>query len=358
MEKRITIKDIAQKAGVSAGTVHRALTGKAGVGDECRERVIRVAQKEGYRPNYVASSLKRKTLRIFAVFPGPTENNRFFYTQVWQGFRDYIQEISDYNLSIIELPYYNGLNNQANELQEAFKRYEGEIDGLITVGHVDERGEAAIRSCIEYGIPVMLVCDDIKNAARMGCVQANYDVTGRMIAELLCSQIPEDSSILMCGGDVMVSSHYRMVQGFDAYLEEIGSRINVIKVNGYHNSEDVRARIRGKLETEKSIAAVCSVSARGSVMLAEELSALGLAGKVKAIGSDLFEENIKNLKAGILTNIIYKNPYRQAYLATKLLIDYLIKDERPIRETFYVDSIMVFRSNVSMYENGYYRTNL
>ena len=39
MSKRITIKDIAERAGVSIGSVHCALYGKPGVGDATRERI-------------------------------------------------------------------------------------------------------------------------------------------------------------------------------------------------------------------------------------------------------------------------------------------------------------------------------
>ena len=41
--------DIAQKVGVSAVTVHNALTGKKGVSDDIREEIKKVANEMGYQ---------------------------------------------------------------------------------------------------------------------------------------------------------------------------------------------------------------------------------------------------------------------------------------------------------------------
>ena len=351
LEKRITITDLARMCGVSPGSVHRALYNKPGVGDAVRARVLEAARQSGYRPNSAASALKRRPLRVVASFPGPTEENRYFYLYVWQGFRDYLQEISDYNIEAVELPYYQGRDSQGSVLESVLAQY-GDIDGMITVGHTDRRGEAAIRRYIGRGIPVALVCDDIENCGRMVCVQASHDITGAVVAEQLASQIAPGQGVLVVAGDVMVPSHFRMVQGFDGYLQRYAPTIRSIKIHGYHNQADVRARTVCALQTDPSIAAVCSVNARGSVMLGEVLRELGLTGKLRAIGSDVFAENLQALREGVFTNIVYKNPRRQAYLGAKLLMDYLIRDEPPEAETLYVDSTLVFRSNLSNYESG------
>lgn len=351
MEKRATIKDIAEQAGVSAGTVHRALYGKPGVGDEVRARVLKIANTSGYRPNYVASALKRKTLRVLAAFPVPTERNRYFYTHIWQGLRDYVKEIHDYNLEIIELPYRNEPNGQSEELEAAWRRYEGGIDGLITLGRADEQGSRVIGRYVDAGVPVVLACDDLKDSGRLCCVQANYDVTGRMASELLYSQLSSGDKVLLCAGDVIVPSHYKTVEGFDAYLAEHPHKIEAFKLYGYANEDEVRLRMSELLQNDPKIAAVFGVTARGSVLAASLLRELNLTERVRLIASDLFSENIKNMRDGVAHNILFKNPYRQSFLAAKILSDYLIKGEKPPQETRYVDSIMIFRSNLSMYDH-------
>ncbi len=55
--RRVTISDIAERAGVSIGAVSFALNGRKGVSDETRERVLRVARELNWAPGSAARSL-------------------------------------------------------------------------------------------------------------------------------------------------------------------------------------------------------------------------------------------------------------------------------------------------------------
>ena len=69
MEVR-TLADLARVAGVSAGTVSRALAGKSLVNAETRERIQALARQYGFRPNQMASKLRsRRTGVIGVVIP-------------------------------------------------------------------------------------------------------------------------------------------------------------------------------------------------------------------------------------------------------------------------------------------------
>ena len=55
--RRVTIKDIAREAGVSKGAVSYALNDRPGLADTTRERILRIADELGWRPNSAARSL-------------------------------------------------------------------------------------------------------------------------------------------------------------------------------------------------------------------------------------------------------------------------------------------------------------
>jgi LacI family transcriptional regulator len=55
--KRWTIKDVAERAGVSIGTASKALNGRGNLRAETRSRVLRAAEDLGFEPNALARSL-------------------------------------------------------------------------------------------------------------------------------------------------------------------------------------------------------------------------------------------------------------------------------------------------------------
>ena len=68
--KRITIKEIARKAGVSAGTVDRVLHNRGEVAEATRKRVLEIAEAGNYATNVFARNLKlNKKHRLAILLP-------------------------------------------------------------------------------------------------------------------------------------------------------------------------------------------------------------------------------------------------------------------------------------------------
>src|SRR5690554_2563634 len=66
----VTIKDIAELAKVSKGTVSRVLNGAPGVGPETRNRILKLIQELDYQPNASARGLAaRRTDNIGVIIP-------------------------------------------------------------------------------------------------------------------------------------------------------------------------------------------------------------------------------------------------------------------------------------------------
>jgi DNA-binding LacI/PurR family transcriptional regulator len=62
-----TITDLARLAGVSPGTVSRALAGKSLVNTKTREKIVGLAREHGFRPNQMASGLRRQKTGVIGV---------------------------------------------------------------------------------------------------------------------------------------------------------------------------------------------------------------------------------------------------------------------------------------------------
>lgn len=353
MKKRATIKDIASMAGVSIGTVHMALNQKPGVSAATRDRICALAKEMDYHPNAVAASLKRKTLRIAACFPSVSDDNRFYYPQLWNGLRAYVETLYDYNFVCREFSYPDDWSDgpKIQWLTELTALLDGgELDGLVISGNSCPYSEEQLRQYTDKGLGLVLVDTDLPESGRLCCVAADYDSIGRILAEQILGRIPSCGSVLLCAGKMEYPSHHLIVKGFDDYMRENHYRNLVYKEHSNHINEESYENIRTYID-RPDVAAACCVSSRSSVMLGRALEESGRAGELMAIGSDLFSENKEFLRRGTFQNLVQKNPYAQAFIATKFLMDYLLRDIVP-DEMFVVGSQMIFRSNLALYDNN------
>lgn len=351
IQRKVTIQEIANLAGVSIGTVHRALYGKKGVSEALRQQILQIARERHYVPHGFSSSAERK--RVLILAPGPYTQNRYYYGTIWKGFQDYIDKLEHQNVSIVDLPYYRSSgNSMLNELYTAFERYEDEIDGLLVAGPFTMKERKAIQTFSQKGVPIVLATETVPGV--LASVSVDFYQAGCLAAEILSSQLVAGSSILLCAGDLAVITHSFIVQGFTDYLYEHGDLLNCIYVYSKQDS-DARSiavherQIEEILERNQNIKAVFCVNARESVLMSKILKSQSLVGKLRFVGSDLFTENVEAMREGVMQNILFKSPYRQAYTAAKILFDYLLEGIKPAQSEILLGSDLIFQSNLSAY---------
>lgn len=348
-ERRVTLKDVAKAANVTAGTVHRALANKEGVSEQVRRAIVEQAKQMGYTANSLASSMKRRTMRIAIVLPGVTEENRYFYPAVWRGIRDSAAEVRDYNLETAEYVYEGSFQGQLAVLK-AIEELDGPaFDGLVTIAHGGQEIAGYLNRMIRRGTSVVLICDDSAEVNRLCCVRADDFVAGGLAAELLCAALPERSGVLVAAGDADISSHLQSVAGFEAHMRLYAPGKEIVKFHHYENQDDVYRTARELLQKHGDIGGMYSTTARNTLALCKAAEELGRGGQVRIVGNDVFEESAKLLRRGALFALIHKNPYAQAYTGFKTLFDHLFKNRRPARDTIRVESVAVLRSNVDLY---------
>ena len=121
--KRIRIKDLADRLGLSTSTVSRALAGHADVSAETRRSVNQLAQELNYYPDPIAVNLKQRKSNVIGLIV-PKIDNRFFAKAL-----DGIQQVANQHA-------YNIITAQSNESLEMEKKavevmMTNRVDGLI-----------------------------------------------------------------------------------------------------------------------------------------------------------------------------------------------------------------------------------
>ena len=128
-EKKVTYKEIAQRLGVSSTTVHRALTGKGGVGKTMTARIRTLAEELGYRPDRLTNGFKNTASHFAVVLPEPTMENRYYYLSLWNGVRRYFQEVSPYGVNVMDFSYPLLPESNGGILKEIYENHRKNLDG-------------------------------------------------------------------------------------------------------------------------------------------------------------------------------------------------------------------------------------
>lgn len=93
MTKRLTIKEIANLAGVSKATVSRVLNAKKGVHPETRKKVEQVIKAQSYSPNLVAQGLSSKrtgSIGLIVAHTASRLSSHLFFLEFLRGINNFL----------------------------------------------------------------------------------------------------------------------------------------------------------------------------------------------------------------------------------------------------------------------------
>lgn len=96
---KVTIKEVANEAGVATSTVSRVLSNKGRISEETKKRVFDAIKKLNYTPNVVAQGLANKSTKVLALVLPEKSDNFFtnpFYSYAMKGISNYAKEENYY----------------------------------------------------------------------------------------------------------------------------------------------------------------------------------------------------------------------------------------------------------------------
>ena len=177
-----TMKDIAEAAGVSIGTVDRALKNRGRINSEVAERIRRIAKDLNYSPNRIASGLAKKSraYRIAVIYSiQPSE----FWTSVTEGIRRAEAEIRPFGFSI-EM-YYGSAFDPSVQIALIEQALADGADAMIIVPVNDAALAERLRQLCESGFPVLFLNSYLENVTGLCAIRCDYYRSGRIAAALL-----------------------------------------------------------------------------------------------------------------------------------------------------------------------------
>jgi len=157
---RVTIRDIAERAGVSKGAVSYALNGRPGVSDHTRERIVAIAKELGWYPNRAARALsaaRADACGLVLARPARTIALEPFFMEFIAG--------AELELASRSIALTIQLVRDVEEEIAVYRRWWGEhrVDGVLMV---DLRVEdPRVDEIVRLGLPAVIVGGPLENHA-------------------------------------------------------------------------------------------------------------------------------------------------------------------------------------------------
>lgn len=211
----VTLKEVADAAGVSIATVSRALTVPDRVAPATRKKIIALAEDLGYRPSRVAQRLRSRggATHILGVLIPDIQNP--FFADIVRGVEDVAQR--------------EGYSVLFHNVDESVERQRACLDALRTE-RVDgvilppvRENDRDVDDLLEDGIPI--VCVDRRMARNaVDTVVANSEQGARDAVALLIEQ--GHRRIGMIGGAPTLSTSRERRAGYERAHEEVGFELD------------------------------------------------------------------------------------------------------------------------------------
>lgn len=183
----ITIKKIAELAGVSSATVSKVINGKdEHISDATRQNVLKIVEREGYIPNGIAKSLRvRNTKTIGLIIPDVMNP---FFAELARGVGD-AAEKRGYTVILC-----NTDNEGIKEDKTIKILQEKMVDGIIIAATENSAGKSLERC----NIPLVLLDRHIELDMKVGSITVDNEKGGYIATEYLigkgCNNISYISS--------------------------------------------------------------------------------------------------------------------------------------------------------------------
>lgn len=179
IKKQITIKQVAQEAGVSTQTVSRVLNDRPDVGPETRRHVQQIIDRLGYQPSALARSLKRSS-RILGVVTA--ELGQYGPMRRLMGIDQGAAELGyALHLSLVHEPE---TDNGQQLLQELLA---WQVEGVIWAVPETHHNRVWLHDKIpELPVPVLFISE--RSDSNVAAVAVDNRTGGRMSTEHLLAQ--------------------------------------------------------------------------------------------------------------------------------------------------------------------------
>ncbi len=345
----IRIKDIAERAGVSVGTVDRVLHERPNVSKKAREKVEQALAEMDYKPNMYASALAyNKNYTFYCVLPKHEQDA--YWDEIEEGAQACADQRRDFGITLKFL-YYERFNAAAfTRMVREFLT--GEFDGVIIVPTTLEQTARFTEKLQAKQIPYVLLdsyMPDLKPLAFFG--QDSF-ASGYFAAKMLMLIANKEKEIALIkqtrDGKVASKQQANRETGFRHYMVDHYPDIKITEVDLPLDEE--HANYDDKLESffQKHPHVHHCITFNSKAHIVGEFLQKSNRRNIQIMGYDMVPKNEACVRQGSISFLIAQHAYQQGYASVDALFNAIVL-KRQVNPVNYMPIEILTKENVEFY---------
>ncbi|MEN8200988.1 MAG: LacI family DNA-binding transcriptional regulator [Bacteroidota bacterium] len=346
---KVRIKDIAEIAQVSIGTVDRVIHNRGEVSQATRERIQKLLLEHKYKPDINASSLALKREVKLAVVMPRFVNEHAFWKLPQSGIQKALDELSHYRISI-HTCYFDQFKREDFIRRVKYFPYH-QVHGVLFAPVFHDESITFLKRCEKEKLPVILFNSLLEDPSIRSFVGQDAFQSGYVAAKLINYGVATRRDVAIINMSARKDHYAHIIQrekGFRSYFEEHSDRLNhllTIDLNGVDDEHLIR-----KLEKTCDAYDISGLFVTNSRVykVAEFLMARG-SMNVRLVGYDLMPESVSYLKRDYIDFLISQKPEEQAFRGLSSLFYLVALNREPeVRQLLPID--IITRENLPYYQ--------
>ena len=348
---KITIIDVARKAGVSKGTVDRVVHNRGEVSKKSAEKVRKAIEELRYQPNLYASLLASKKAHVIA-FLVPSFGKGEYWDKLHSGFLRGGEAVASLNVRtrVFQYDQYDP-DSFARAVEEMLDSSPSAV--IMQPLFKSDTLQLAER-LNEQGIPYVYVDTKLEDPDYFAYFGMPMYKSGRLCAVILTERLAEEEvkevAIVRITRDKTRRSDPTLERrsGFLDFMDEYYPECRLHQVFIDPNKpESIPATLDAFAAEHPDIKLVVMFNSRIH-LIADWLAAHPVEGR-RVIGFDDLEKNLDAVRSDIVDVLITEHIESQTFNAVNVLSDYILMYKRPSVRDNYMHMDILTKYNLEHY---------
>lgn len=327
----VTIKQIAELANVSRGTVDKVLNNRPGVKEETKIKVLQIAKELNYQPNFLGKALvQSKDPTKLGIVLTPDYNP--FIQATLKGIHQAAEEFHAFginiNIKMLTTLEPAELVNLLNDMS-----HDG-YDGIAVFPIDDPQVKIKINQLVEQGIVVITFNSKIDGIHDLCFLGQDHIKGGAAAAGLMGRLLPDGGTLGIIISSNNLSCHQCRLKGFQDKLASHYPNLKIVEIRENQDRKDEAFKITLEYCNKYPDLKGIYITGGGIGGVGSALDIAGRARSMKVICHDLVPDTVTLLQNGTVDFAIGQNATHQGYQAVKILFDYIIKRQKP--ESYFI----------------------